>query len=338
MRRRARVAALLLSGALAALDARPVRATDPDPSESERDDELRGESSPPPDARLAPREPREEEEGPPVDLFPEDTLGALAGWELRPEPAPSTLEEQSEERLDRWMDGTLRDDAVGAGDVDGWYHGLGQSMRRAFRPDLGQMERERRAGMNPAEVVADELGRYAQRPQQTMDPAGVAPSTLFARSREDEAVQDAFDQRSPLHAPITWHRMELRVTHAPDGAVVAVHVTRSSGMPSMDRAAVEAVRTAAPAAPPPPPRVRGERPTFVSEWAFEVGDVATQWGVVGSVDDPVTGGQQGAALGRGVMRTSVSLLRVTDAQHPSFEERQAERRRERRERERTRRR
>lgn len=334
MLRRSRVAALLVTGALAALDAGPARATDPDPTESAADRELRAETAPPPDARLAPREPEGEE--PPVDLFPEDTLGAMAGWELRPEPAPSTLEEQSEESLDRWMDDTLRDDAVAAGAVDGWYHGLGQAMRRAFRPDVGAMERERRAGMNPAEVVVDELGRYAQRPQQTMDPAGVAPSTLFARSREDEAVQDGFDQRSPLHAPITWYRVELRVTHAPDGTVLAVHVTRPSGMPSMDRAAVEAVRTAAPTVPPPPPRVRGERPSFVSEWAFEVGDVATQWGVIGGVDDPVTGEQQGAALGRGVRRTSVSLVRVTDAQHPSFEERQAERRRERRERERLR--
>ena len=336
MTRRARVAALLFAGALAALEPRSARATDPDPGQSEPERELRGESAPPPDARLAPREPRGE--APPVDLFPEDTLGALAGWELRPEPAPSTLEEQSEESLDRWMDDTLRDDSVAAGAVDGWYHGLGQAMRRAFRPDLQAMERDRRAGMNPAEVVVDELGRYAQRPQQTMDPAGVAPSTLFARSREDEAVQDAFDQRSPLHAPITWYRMELRVTHAPDGTVLAVHVTRSSGMASMDRAAVEAVRTAAPTIAAPPPRVRGERPSFVSEWAFEVGDVASQFGVIGGVDDPVTGDPQAAALGRGGMRTRVSLVRVTDAQHPSFEERQAERRRERRERERLRRR
>lgn len=336
MPRRARVAALLVAGVLAALEARPARATDPDPTESPAERELRAESAPPPDARLAPREPGGG--GPPVDLFPTDTLGALAGWQLRPEPAPSTLEEQSEEGLDRWMDGVLRDDAVSAGAVDGWYHGLGQAMRRAFRPDLGAMTRERRAGMDGLEVAADELGRYAQRPQRPMDPAGVAPSTLFARSREDEAVQDVFDQRSPLHAPITWHRMELRVTHAPDGTVLAVHVTRPSGMPSMDRAAVEALRAAAPTVAPPPPRVRGDRPSFVSEWAFEVGDVATQWGVLGSVDDPATGEQQAAALGRGGRRTSVSLLRVIDAQHPSFEERQMERRHERRERERLRRR
>lgn len=314
----------------------PARATEPDATGTQGSRELGGEESAAPDARLAPRGEEPGEPPPPVDLFPEDTLGARAGWELRPEPAPSTLEEQSEEDLDRWMDDRLREDAVGAGDVDGWYYGLRQQMRRAFRPDRGAMERERRAGMGPAEVVVDELGRYAQPPQRPMDPAGVAPSTLFSRSREDEAVQDAFDQRSPLHAPITWHRMELRVTHAPDGSVVAVHVTRPSGMPSMDRAAVEAVRTAAAGVAPPPPSVRGERPTFVSEWAFEVGDVATQIGVVAGVDDPVEGGTQGAALGRGVIRTSITLLRVTDAAHPSFEERAAERRRARRERDRQR--
>ncbi|UJR79562.1 TonB family protein [Sandaracinus amylolyticus] len=327
----------LIGAALAVIGAASgpfaAHATEPDATGTERTPDPPGEESAPPrsDARLEPG-PRDEGEPPEVELFPEDTLGAAAGWELRPEPAPSTTEEQSEEDLDRWMDGQLRDDAVGAGATDGWYHALGQSMRREFRPSLDDMTRDRQARMDTVQRVADELGRHAQRPQRPMDPAGVAPSTIFARTREDEAVQDSFDQRSPLYAPITWHRVEVRVTHAPDGTILAVHVLRTSGMPSMDRAAIEAVRAGATSAPRPPPRVHGERPNFVSEWAFEVGDVAPHWNVVGGVDGPTGEGMQGAALGRGVMRTSVSLLRVTDAMHPSIEERRAERRRERRER------
>ena len=78
-----------------------------------------------------------------------------------------------------------------------------------------------------------------------------------------------------------------------------------------------------------PEDVRGARPTFVSEWRFEVGDVATRWNQIGGVEDPVSGEMQLGALGRGVARTSVLLLRVVDAEHPTFEERRIERRRER---------
>ena len=49
-----------------------------------------------------------------------------------------------------------------------------------------------------------------------MDPAGVAPETIFRDPIDDE--------HSPLHAPITWHRAELRVRHARDGAILDVGV------------------------------------------------------------------------------------------------------------------
>jgi TonB family protein len=154
-----------------------------------------------------------------------------------------------------------------------------------------------------------------------MDPAGVAPETIFRDPIDDEA--------SPLHAPITWYRVEVQVRHARDGAILDVRVLRSSGMPSMDRAAIEGVREGARGVPPPPDDIRGSRPTFVSEWSFEVGDVATRWTQLAGVEDPVTGQVQAGALGRGVFRTSVVLLRVTDAEHPTFEERRMERRLER---------
>lgn len=280
-----------------------------------------------PPAESAPGELRDQgEPTPPVDLFPRDALGPVAGWELRPEPAPSTLEESSEEVLDRWMDDRLREQQIGAGQVDGWYYGMRQSMRSAFRPDRGAMERERRAAMDPAQIAVDELSRYAQPPQRTMDPGGHAPQTIFSRSREDEFTQDGFDQRSPLYARITWFRVELRVVQSRSGAVTAVHVTRTSGMPSMDAAAIEAIRSGTVSLPVPPPAVLGDRDTIVSEWAFEVGDIATRLDTVGALEGPEGEGMQGVALGRGAIRTSVQLLRVIDAAHPTFEERRVRRR------------
>lgn len=301
-----------------------------------------GETSPPPRGELV---PRDRGEGPerPVELFPRDALGSAVGWEIarEPQPEPSTDEEGSEEALDRWIDDRVREDRIGAGAVDGWYYAMRQRMRAAFRPDRGAMERERRAGMDPVQWGVDELSRYAAPRQSTMDPAGVSPSTIFARSREDEAVQDGFDQRSPLYAPITWYRVELRVVQTRDGRVASVRVTRSSGMRSMDDAAVAAIREGTVSLPPPPESVLGERSSIASEWAFEVGDVATQVGVLGGVDG-ATGesgeGPQVAALGRGVIRTSVVLLDVADAQHPTSEERATARRRARRARESERRR
>jgi hypothetical protein len=263
---------------------------------------------------------------PSVDLFAPDALGPVAGWELRPEPDPSTLEESSEEVLDRWMDDRMREHQIGAGAVDGWYYGMRQSMRSAFRPDRGAMESERRASMDPLQVVVDEAQRYAAPRQSTMDPGGHAPDTIWSRSRDDEYVQSHFDQRNPLYAPITWYRAELRVVQGRSGGVVSVHVTRSSGMPSMDAAAIAAIRSGTVSLPVPPASVLGERDTIASEWAFEVGDIATQIGVVGVMDAPTGDGVQGVALGRGAIRTSVQLLRVVDAAHPTFDERRARRR------------
>jgi TonB family protein len=296
-----------------------ARATDPDPTEEEAP--LAGETAPPPPADG--REGARRDAG--VDLFPRDVLGGAAGWQLAPEPAPD--DERGEIDLERYIHQRIEDDRVGAGIVDAWYYTLRHAMRRDFQPDIHAFLRDRQAGMDLVERGLDELGRHAARPQQPMDPRGMSPQSLFARSREDEMIQDGFDQRSPLYAPITWHRAEVRITHSRTGEVAAVHVTRSSGSRVLDEAMVDAVRSGALAVPRPPEAVIAGRGSFVSEWAFELGDVASRAGGASVMDAPTgEGDPQAGLLGRGIMRTSVSLLRVIDAEHPTFEERRARRR------------
>lgn len=311
---------VLLAGASVA------RATEPEASERA---EARGETVPPPPPQAGgSAEPREERDGgaPSVDLFPEDALGSAVGWELPPEPSPSTVEEESEADLDRWIDDRVRQDQIGAGMVDGWYYAMRQSMRSAFHPDPNAVIDDLRRSMSPVEWAAAELGRHAAPRQRTMDPGGVAPQTIFSRSREDEHVQDTFDQASPLYAGITWHRVELRVVQTRAGGIAAVRVIRSSGSATLDRAAVEAVRSGVVSIPPPPPEVIGERDAITSEWGFEMGDIASRITGVSGMEGPDGTGMQGGLLGRGLIRTSVSLLRVVDAAHPTVDERRAARR------------
>jgi len=83
--------------------------------------------------------------------------------------------------------------------------------------------------------------------------------------------------------------------------------------------------------------VVGERQAIRSDWAFEMGDVATPiicmtssgpTAGVSCVDDPVQG-LMCAFAGRGIVRTRVRLLAVVDAAHLTSEERRSARRRER---------
>lgn len=272
-------------------------------------------------------EPTGEGAAAPVALFPHDALGRAVGWELGPEPAPSSDEERAEQDLERWMDEQIAQDRVAAGIVDEWYYQCRRAMRAAFRPDVRAVLRDVQRGMSLPERIVHELARYAAPRQRPIDPGGVSPQTLFARSRQDEQAQEAFDHASPLHAPITWYRVELRVVHTRGGEVARVEVTRSSGSASLDRAALEAVRTGSVAAPRLPERLVGDRDAVLSEWAFEMGDVASRVDTVAQLDGPTGEGSQAGVLGRGLVRTSVSLLRVVDAEHPSTEERHAERRR-----------
>lgn len=300
----------------------------------------------PPEAEGIP-EPGDDDPGP-LPLFPRLPLARAAGWLLPPEPQPSDREEEAEANLERYFDEALDRDRLDAGQVDGWYHEVGREMRQRFRPDQGRIESERRRGMTLLQVLWDELRRYAGGPERPQDvPGQYTPEmrggtalTTDPTDRRAAVEQEEFDHCNALNAPVTWYRVDLRVTHNPEGELSAAWVHRSSGLDNLDRAALEAARSGAADLPAPPANVVGDRQAIQSDWAFEFGDVATPLACMTNpmsptpivpimcVDDPIRG-VECAVFGRGIMRTRVRLLGVVDADHPTPEERRAARRRER---------
>ena len=273
------------------------------------------ETPPPPPPRSAEPEPRAPEPTRPLpDLRAPLALAESAGIHLPLGPEPSDEAERAAARTDAFLHDSIQRDRITAGVVDGWYYELGRSMRREFRPDMRAAEAERRRGMSIPEIVVDELGRYAGGRQPPQDARGTLPPEL--RSGDAQAWE-AMDQRSMLNAPVTWVRVDLRVTHLETGTLAAVVVIRSSGLETIDTAALSAARTALTGAPPDALTVRHE--SVISEWSFEVADVATDPTQVGCVDEP-EGGVSCAVLGRGLTRTRLTLLRVVDAAHPSAED------------------
>lgn len=274
---------------------------------------------------------------PSPELFPRLELARAAGWLPPPEPEPDDREERAEADLDAYFDDVLHRDRLDAGQVDGWYHETGRALRQRFRPDRQAVERERHAGMTVLQVLWDELRRHAGARDRPMDVPGQTPSHLRGAvtdptDRRQVVEQEAFDWCNALNAPVTWYRVELRITHNPEGELAAVWVLRSSGIRVLDEAALVAARSVELTAPPD--RVVGDTQAIQSDWAFELGDVATPIGCmepsgattsVMCVDDPVHGGMC-AIAGRGIVRTSVTLLRVVDAQHESPAVRRARRR------------
>jgi len=266
-----------------------------------------------------------------AELLPRGPLARAAGWFLDPEPSPGTREERAEAELDYWLMREINADRMSALGAAPWYSDAGRAMRRAFRPDMAELTRQRRAPMGTIARVVDELKRYAQRPGQPQGGphAQTAPEqSAQARSgtsdgRDLARAFDDLDARNFLNAPVTWYGVEVRVVHSPEGGVSAVWVVRSSGYSSLDRAALEAVRSGVIALSPPPADVVGTRDAIRSDWLFEAGDVATRVTDAGCVDDPVQGGVQCAALGHGLVRTRVRLLRVVDGTHETPEEQRA---------------
>ncbi len=273
----------------------------------------------------APPPPTEEapgggEGGEDIDLLPTLPLAEAAGWTLAREPFDRRG--RAEDALERYFDQGIRDDRVASGDVDGWYFEMRRRMRRAFVPDMAEAERERRAGMNPLARLIDELGRYRNGPEKPIDPIGAMPPEL-ANDHFDAATQAALewmDQVNLLNAPTNWYRVDVRVVQNPEGVVSGAWVLETSGVHTLDQAVLDAIRSGTVDLPPPPERVVHERFAITSDWAFEAADVATYWNQAGCVDDPVHGGGQCAALGRGLYRTRIRLLRVFDALHPEVEE------------------
>lgn len=273
-----------------------------------------------------------------MPLLPRVTLAPTADWFLPPEPPPGHGEERAEANLDRYLDEALASDRLEAGDVDPWYRELGRSMRSQFRPDPLGGERSVGALMVRALEQLRHAFSPAQRPgdlpgQQAPDHGG---SLTDPSDRTAGVEWEAFEQCNPLNAPVTWHRVDLRVTHSPEGALTAVWVHRSSGNRALDRAAVAAARSGAVELRPPPEAVVGQRQAIRSDWAFELGDVHARIGCwtsegptvqLSCVDDPVLG-LMCSVLGVGIIRTRVRLLAVVDADHETPEERRARRRRD----------
>lgn len=278
-----------------------------------------GAAGPPPPAPPAPERR--------IDLMPRVTLAETVGWILVPEPEPSDPEERAERELDRRLAAHVMRDSLEHVGASGWYHHLGSEIRRELRIDSNEMISDERRGMNVLQRLAAELGRFANGPSAPQ--GGAAAPTPEMRHPHDQVEQwhDNYQDLMNLrNAPVNWYRVEVRVTQAPDGELLAVWVIRSSGNRVVDRVALAAVRSGSTRVPPPPPEIIGERRAIVSEWAIEIGDVATYWGQVGCVMGGVDGQRCANGTGRGIIRTRLQLLRVIDDEHPTFEEARRDRR------------
>lgn len=287
---------------------RPALAIDTDPETG-----LPNEPPPAP----APAEPKPPGPPAPFQPMPLPALGEAVGWMFPEGPdAAETDEARAQERLDRALGDVAERHHMAALGADPWYQDAGRAMQRAFRPDMRALERERRAPMSTLQRVVDELSRYAQAPrssQQTRMPP--AEQRLGRADHEDLANAQMMGAHDLRNAPATWYRVDLRVTHGPEGQLQAVWVLRSSGYHTLDDAALAAVRHRTVILEPPPAAVLGQHQAIRSDWAFEAADVATYWNDAGCVDDPA-GGVRCAVAGRGLVRTRIRLLRVLDAQHP----------------------
>jgi TonB family protein len=256
------------------------------------------------------------------DLFAPWALARAAGWVIEPAPTPDDREAAAERALDEYFLAALDQDALEHLGASPYYHDVMRAMRRAFHPDMGELERERRAPMTLLERFYDELRRYGPGPERPQDVPGALPVDQDTAARPDERADQARRDAANLNnAPVTWYRVDLRVTQNPEGELAAVWVLQSSGYRSLDDAALRAVRDGLIVLPAPPAQLFRGRDAIQSDWAFEAGDVASDWNQLGCVDDPVQGGFQCAALGRGIVRTRIRLLRVLDADHPSYEQR-----------------
>ncbi len=299
--------AIVFAGASTTLahDADPERRAD-------RGDPGAAPPNPPPPP--APSRPRE--------LFPRVTLAETVGWIVVPEPAPDSPEEIGERWVDRMIwEHAMRDSLEHVG-ADGWYDQVGNAVRRSLQVDMRAAIRERRRGMTVLQRLGDELGRYASGPSAPQ--GGPATPTPELRDRTPNAPEQLWHDQLAEHnnlrnAPVQWHRVEVRLVQAPDGELLAVWVTRSSHNSVLDRAVLTAIRVGLTRVPPPPREIVGGRRAIASEWAVEIGDVATYINQAGCAIRP-EGGLDCAGLGRGIVRSRVRLLRVLDEQHPSFEE------------------
>lgn len=275
-----------------------------------RPDTERPREPPPPRRGGGTEAPGQEGDG--IDLLPRIPIARAAGWILPDEPPPETREERGREALDRHLRDELHRSTLEKLGAHPWYQGVARRLRKRFQPDMRRLQRERRASMTVLQQVMDELGRYGP-PETPVPQAAVRPLELLegTLSREDVAALRTAEAQNALHGHTTWYHVDVRVTYGPEGQVAAAWIEESSGYRTIDDAALAAARRGD--IPAPPAEVVGDRDAIQADWRLEVGDVATPWNQAGCVDDPVHGGLQCHALGRGVSRVRVRLLRVVDA-------------------------
>lgn len=258
---------------------------------------------------------------PPVDLLPPLALARAAGIDVPPRPRSGDPIARIERRTDRDLRRELRRDAIRAGVVDGYFHELGRAIRADLEVDPLDMQADVFRGMSIPEAIVTELGRHGPRerpiePRGTPLPDDRIPSGSTRLDPEAVALQEMLDQQNFLNGHVTWHRCEVRVLQNARGEIFDVQLLRSSGLPTVDRAALEAARHAV-LETPPPERITAGRDTLQSDWGIEVGDVATDPTQVGCTDPADLLGGGCGALGRGLLRTRVELIDVVDGMHPA---------------------
>lgn len=283
-----------------------------------------GARTPPPPREGPPRE------GPPPDLRPPVLLAETAGWIFEDaEPIPDDPEERVEREAEAQLYRRIQEDQLRHVGGDDYYHQLSQQARRSLRVDPREVTQERRRGMSVLQRAVDELGRYASGPSAPGTVPGTAmPETQRQFDNAERANLERMEQENLNNAPVRWYQVEIRIHQAPDGDLLAIWITRSSRNRVVDEAVLDAFRRGSARVPAPPREIVGNRRVIGSEWLVEVGDVATYLNQAGCVDDPVNGGYQCAAGGRGIVRTRMRLIRVIDATHPTWGERLREQRRE----------
>lgn len=253
-------------------------------------------------------------------MLPRVPIARAAGWILPEDPPPETMEERGRQALETHLRDELHTDTLSKLGAHPWYQTVARRLRKRFRPDLARLERERRAPMTVIQQVMDELGRYGP-PETPVPQAAVRPLDMLEGSlgRDGVAALHTAEAQNALHAHTTWYRVDVRVTYNPEGAVSGAWVERSSGYRTVDDAALAAARRGD--LPTPPPEIVGQRDAIQADWRLEVGDVATPWNEAGCVDDPIDGGLQCHARGRGLRRVRVQLIRVVDATRRSRDRR-----------------
>ncbi|MDF1561422.1 MAG: hypothetical protein P1V51_00160 [Deltaproteobacteria bacterium] len=305
----------------------------PEPAESAAPDELAvaPEPAPPVVERLGPARG----DGP-IDLLPGPLLARLAG--RVEEPAPPGEAARIKKRVHTYVRELQARDRVQIGLIDPYFRTLGETFRASFEPDWSVYDRRSgekglggalRAWLQDYRETADRYAlsgspyREGERDSALMRGGpGAPPDTTLSGARPLGGMGDMAALRD-LWSDVVHGRaggVELlalvRVSQAPDGALLRVEIETPSGRPAYDRLALSSVKTAL-AEPLRPPRM-GEGLGLTGEsieslWAFRTRFTVTPpaWTVAPMAGIGGIGGVQGCDLNAngGVERCFAPLSR-----------------------------